>query len=59
MKAYAEIAVAFASALVKGEWVGANALLASNLRDDLSPTSRPVMLVGRMYPFVARILLRL
>jgi hypothetical protein len=38
MKAYAEIAVAFASALVKGEWVGANALLASNLRDDLSPS---------------------
>lgn len=39
MKAYAQIAVDFASALVNGDWVGANALLAPTLRDELSPTA--------------------
>lgn len=44
MKPYAEIAVAFASALVNGEWVAAHALLASNLRWDLSPS-----MLGELY----------
>src|SRR4051812_3397965 len=37
MTNYAEVAVAFASALVAGDFVGANALLAPELRSQLPP----------------------
>lgn len=37
MKPYGEIAVAFASALVQGDWRGAHAFLAPRLRGELVP----------------------
>ena len=37
MKAYGEVAIAFASALVRGDFVGAHALLAPRARGDLPP----------------------
>src|SRR3982750_4468163 len=37
VKAYAEVAIAFASALLKGDFVGAHALLTPRARHDLPP----------------------